>query len=186
MSRILLLTGTPGIGKTTVVQRVNDELVHRGLKVGGMITREVRERRSRIGFEIEDLLTGRKGWLAHVNQPSGPRISKYRVNLKDIEDIGAGAIQQALVEADVIVIDEIGPMELFSQPFKSSVMDAVRSEKAILATIHYRARDRFVENIKNTEDAEINEVTFRNRDRMPNLMVEKMIDAAKKQSASRA
>ncbi len=91
-----------------------------------------------------------------------------------------------MVEADVIVIDEIGPMELFSQPFKSSVMDAVRSEKAILATIHYRARDRFVENIRNTEDAEINEVTFRNRDRMPNLMVEKMIDAAKKQSSSRA
>ena len=182
MSRILLLTGTPGIGKTTVVQRAANEIVSRGFKIGGMITREVREGGSRIGFEIEDLSSRCKGWLARINQPSGPRISKYRVNLKDLREIGARAIQDAVLQADVIVIDEIGPMELFSQPFRNSVMEAVRSEKAMLGTVHYRVRDRFVENIKKRSDVEVIEVTSDNRDRLPYLVAEKTVDTIKEQS----
>ncbi|MFQ6095434.1 MAG: NTPase [Candidatus Bathyarchaeia archaeon] len=182
LSRILLLTGTPGIGKTTVVQRAANEILARGFKVGGMMTREVREGRTRIGFEIEDLSTSRKGWLARINQPSGPRISKYRVNLKDLEEIGARAIQDAVLQADVIVIDEIGPMELFSQPFKNMVMEAIHSEKAILGTIHHRARGPFIEDIKKRKDVEIIVVTFGNRDRLPDLIIEKIVNAIKEQS----
>lgn len=175
MSRILLVTGSPGIGKTTVVQRAVEELVARGLKVGGMITREVRKGGTRVGFEIQDLSTGRKGWLAHVDQPSGPRISKYRVNLEDVEEIGARAIQDAVLGSDVVVIDEIGPMELLSQPFRSSLMEAISNEKPILASIHHRARGPFVRNITNRSDVEIIEVTFDNRDMLPRFIAEKIV-----------
>lgn len=177
LSRILLVTGSPGIGKTTVVEKAVEELVGRGFKVGGMITREVRKGGTRVGFEIRDLSSGRKGWLAHVDQPFGPRISKYRVNLEDVEKIGARAIQDAVLAADVVVIDEIGPMELFSQPFRSSLMEAIRCEKPILASIHHRARGPFVGNITNRSDVEVIEVTFDNRDRLPRLIAEKTSDA---------
>ena len=177
LSRILLVTGSPGIGKTTVVEKAVEELVGRGFKVSGMITREVRKGGTRVGFEIRDLSSGRKGWLAHVDQPFGPRISKYRVNLEDVEKIGARAIQDAVLGADVVVIDEIGPMELFSQPFRSSLMEAVRSEKPILATIHHRAGGPFVGNITNRSDVKVIEVTFDNRDGLPRLIAEKTSDS---------
>ena len=184
LSRILLVTGNPGIGKTTVVQRAVEELVDKGLKAGGMITREVRKGGTRIGFEIEDLSSGRKGWLAHVDQPFGPRISKYRVNLEDVEEIGALAIQDAVLGCDVVVIDEIGPMELFSQPFRSSLMEAIGSEKPILASIHHRARGPFVRNITNRSDVEIIEVTFDNRDRLPRFIAENIADTVSGKSTS--
>ena len=179
MGRILLLTGTPGIGKTTVIQRAAYELVKRGFKVGGMITREVREKGTRIGFEIEDLSTRRKGWLAHVNQPVGPKISKYRVNLKDLEDIGVKAIQDAIAKSDIIIVDEIGPMELFSQAFKDSVVKALNSKKPVLGTIHYRAKGYFIESVKKRSDVELIKVDFQNRNRLPLLIVEKILNQNK-------
>lgn len=147
-----------------------------------MITREVRRERTRIGFEIEDLSTGRKGWLAHVNQPSGPRISKYRVNLRDLEEIGASAILNAIMQADTIVVDEIGPMELFSDSFRDSVMKAINSAKVVLGTIHYRAKGSFITSIKEREEVEIIEVTIRNREELPRAIVEKINQMLKTKS----
>ena len=97
-----------------------------------MISRELREHGVRVGFEIVDVTTGQKGWLAHVNQPIGPSISKYRVNMNDLNRIGAAAILKAVEEADVIVVDEIGPMELFSTPFKEAVRRGMESEKPMI------------------------------------------------------
>lgn len=166
------------MGKTTVVQRVIDELIGRGFKVGGMITREVRRERIRIGFEIEDVSTKHKGWLAHVNQPYGPQIGKYRVNLRDLE-VGAKAILNATMHADIIVIDEIGPMELTSESFKDSVMRAVNSEKVLLGTIHYRVKGSFVSAIKERKDAEMIEITLKNREGLPQMVVRKIAEIVK-------
>ncbi|GAH12043.1 unnamed protein product, partial [marine sediment metagenome] len=74
---LILVTGPPGIGKTSILRRTVKELKNRKYAVGGMICREVREAGVRVGFEIMDLSTGTRGWLAHVNQPTGPRIGKY-------------------------------------------------------------------------------------------------------------
>jgi len=182
LSRILLLTGKPGIGKTTIIQRTVVELVSKGLKVGGMITQEIREKGTRIGFKIKDISNKREGWLAHINHPNGPRIGKYKVNLRDLEEVGARAIHDAAAQADVIVIDEIGPMELFSQPFKNAVIEAIRSNKPILGTIHYRVKGQFIESIRRRSDVEVIEVTFGNRNGLPRVITEKIIDAARKLS----
>lgn len=176
MKRILLLTGRPGVGKTTVLQRVIQDLSSRGYDIGGMITREVREGGARIGFEIEDLTNGRRGWLARVDQPFGPRVGKYKVNLKGLDSVGARAILDAVHESDVIVIDEIGPMELCSSSFREAVKKAVNSNKPILGTVHYRARNPLIESIKKREDAEIIEVTVKNRDSLYRLLVERITD----------
>ena len=96
MTRVLILTGAPGVGKTTVLTKTVDALKAKGVSVGGMISREVRESNVRVGFEILDLTNGKHGWLAHVNCQSGPQVGKYHVNLQDLDNIGTAAITQAL------------------------------------------------------------------------------------------
>jgi len=71
VKRLLFVTGRPGIGKTTVLLNATEKLKARGYIVGGMISREVRQNGSRVGFELVDLKTTEKGWLAHINQPIG-------------------------------------------------------------------------------------------------------------------
>jgi nucleoside-triphosphatase len=182
LKRLILITGQPSIGKTTILLRTVDALKIKGYKIGGMISREIREGGTRVGFEIVDLETGQRGWLAHVNQPAGPKISKYRVNLTDLDTIGASSILNAVADADVIVVDEIGPMELFSPTFKDAVSRAIESEKPVLGTIHYRARDSLITAIKVREDAEILEVTRENREHLHNLIIDRVVQFLQKLS----
>jgi len=174
LKRLFFITGRPGIGKTTVLLRAADGLKARGYRVTGMISREVREGGSRVGFEMVDFSTGRRGWLAHVSQPVGPQVSKYRVNLEDLDNIGAKAVRDAVANAQIIIIDEIGPMELFSTRFKEAVSDALNSHKAVLGTIHFKAQDPLIQTIKAMEDAEILEVNYENRQSLHNLIIDKV------------
>ena len=165
--RLLFLTGCPGVGKTTVLLKAVGVLRARGWTVGGMISREVRERGERVGFEISDLCSGRLGWLAHVGQQSGPRIGKYQVNLADLEGVGVSAISEAVERSDVVVVDEIGPMELSSERFRQAVKRVVDCEKLVAGVIHWMARDRLLEEVRAREDAQIYVVTLENRGRLP-------------------
>jgi len=175
MTRILILTGAPGVGKTTVLTKTVDALKAKGISVGGMISREVREGNVRVGFEILDLTNGKHGWLAHVNG-LGPQIGKYHVNLDDIDNIGTTAITQALEKCGAIAIDEIGPMELFSQKFKQAVVKALESKKLVLAVVHGKAKDPLVNQIKRRVDAEIFNVTFSNRENLLEQLTKKALD----------
>ena len=141
-----------------------------------MICREVREGGIRVGFEIRDISTGQRGWLAHVNQPTGPAIGKYHVNLTDLDVISAGSILDALKNADVLAVDEIGPMELLSPAFSSALVKAVESSKPLIGTIHYRLSTPLVNNIKMREDTEILKVTYDNREKLHNLIANKITE----------
>ena len=172
LKRIILLTGPPGIGKTTIFRRTVKVLKERGINVGGMVCREVREGGLRVGFEIMDLSSGQRGWLAHVNQPTGPKIGKYTVNLTDIGVLGAGSILDAIQNADMLAVDEIGPMELLSTAFSNALIRVVEGGKPLLGTIHYKFSNYLVENIKTREDTEIINVTYENREYLQNLIAE--------------
>jgi len=175
LKRIIFLTGQPGVGKTTVLMKTIEELRTRGFTIGGMISQEAREGSLRVGFRIVDLETQREGWLAHVRQPGGPTVGKYRVCLEDLESIGVSAILNAFKKADLIVIDEVGPMELFSQDFREAVSQALNSRKRVLGTIHHRVRDPLIAEIKSREDAGIIEVTQNNRDALPKLIAQEIL-----------
>jgi nucleoside-triphosphatase len=177
--RVLLLTGNPGVGKTTVLAKAVSALKENGFSVGGMISREVREGGTRVGFEILDLNSGRCGWLAHVNQQAGPQVGRYRVNMKDLNAIGAKAIADAVEKCDVIAIDEIGPMELFSEKFKEATRKALESRKPVLAVVHWKATDRLINEAKNCEDQETFTVTHENRDKLPEIIAEKVAECLK-------
>lgn len=174
MTRILILTGAPGVGKTTMMLKTVDELKTKGVRVGGMVTREVREGNVRIGFKILDLSSNKQGWLAHINKQGISQVGKYYVNLKGLDNIGSAAIANALENCDVIAIDEIGPMELFSQEFKRVVTQAIEGKKLILTVVHGKAKDQLVTHVKRRVDAEIFNVTFSNRDQMTNELVRKV------------
>ncbi len=175
MTRILILTGAPGVGKTTVLTKTLDALKTKGISFGGMISREVREGNVRVGFEIFDLTNDKRGWLAHV-KGLGPQVGKYHVNLEDLDKVGTNAITQALEKCGAIVIDEIGPMELYSKKFKQAVTQALESKKLVLTVVHGKAKDPLVTQVKRRVDAEIFNVTFSNREKLPELLAGKALN----------
>lgn len=174
MSHKIFLTGSPGIGKSTVLWKLVEELKHRGFQVGGMITQEAREYSVRIGFKITDILTGREGWLATAKQSVGPKFGKYCIDLQGLEGIGVQAITSALQDPQVriVAIDELGPMELFSDKFKAAVRQGIAGSKTIIGTIHYRANDPLLREIRNASDVRIITVTKENRSVLHQQLVE--------------
>jgi nucleoside-triphosphatase len=175
MKRIWLLTGRPGIGKTTAILRIVDFLRGRNVPVGGFVSQEIREGGVRAGFKLVDVRTGREGVLAHVNISSGPRVGKYRVNLEDLRVVAAQAILDAINNSRVIVCDEIGPMELYSREFREAVLRAVESGKVFIGTVHYRARDRLIDYVKGMDETVIVELTLSNRDKVPKYVTDQIL-----------
>ncbi|MFQ5891278.1 MAG: nucleoside-triphosphatase [Candidatus Methanofastidiosia archaeon] len=159
----ILLTGTPRVGKTTLIQKV----VKNFDSVSGFYTKEIVRNGRRVGFRIQDF-RGKKGILAHLEFESKYRVSKYGVNSKDLEEI----ISEIDLSKDLIVIDEIGKMELFSLKFREFVLKALETRK-VLGTILFR-RNPFCNEIKKRNDTEIIEVTFQNRERLVFEIIEKL------------
>lgn len=174
--RILFLTGNSGIGKTTLLLAVIESLKAYRFEVGGMVSREVRRDGVRVGFEVANLVDNRQGWLARADGESGPRVGRYRVIVEDLDRIGAKAITDAAKKSDIIAIDEIGPMELFSDEFKTAVKEAIDSSKLVIGVIHRNARDVLIESIKRREDVHIIVVTLENRNQLKEDVVQEAIE----------
>ena len=131
MKSVYLLTGRPGVGKTTLIKEVVANLSR---TCGGFYTEEIRVKGTREGFRIVTL-DGETAVLASIHIPSRYRVSKYGVDLASLERVGVAALRKATQERDVIVIDEIGKMELFSAYFRQAVVEAIESGKPVLGTI---------------------------------------------------
>ena len=179
LKRLLLLTGSPGVGKSTVLLHIIQALKARGYHVGGMISNEARSNVMRVGFEILDLSSGQHGWLARANEPVGPQVGRYRVNMHDLDGIGVQAILRAVESSDVIAIDEVGPMELFSERFRDAVKKAIESGKLIVGVVHWRARNKLIDELKANPDAEAFVVTREDREKLEETIVEKAADFLK-------
>ncbi len=157
----VLLTGRPGCGKTTLIKRVLAQLLG---SADGFYTQEIRERGQRRGFEIVTL-GGERGLLAHVALHSARRVGKYRVDLTALETLGVAAIRRAVAAQEVVVIDEIGPMELISQVFRQAVLEALEGHQPLLATIVWRSTP-FTDRIKTRPGVTLLEVRPDNRERL--------------------
>jgi nucleoside-triphosphatase len=173
------LTGDAGCGKTTIIVRVSELLEELGIRAGGVISREIRQNGVRVGFSLEDIHTNESGILAHIDQREGPRISKYRVNMTDLERIGARGVLRAVNESDTVVIDEIGPMELNSTLFINAVESALKSPKPLLGTIHKRATHTLVARIRSDPTCEVIMVDEESRDHLPLALVKRLTGETK-------
>ena len=177
MPNNFLITGRPGSGKTFVIEQVMSILRERGFRAGGLYCPEIREGGVRVGFKIIDIMTGEERILAHVRQREGPQVSKYRVNVANVDELSKAAIGRALREADFVVIDEIAPMETYSEGFKRSVLDALDSPKPLLAVIHQRTRTGFIGGVKARDDIKIFEVMQGTRARLSEQLTELVAEA---------
>jgi len=136
----IFITGASGSGKSTLVQQIIEE---NDLKIEGIRTPDIRENNRRVGFKLIDVATGKEGILAHVDQDEGPKLSKYRVDMKDLEDFTDRCLKNFSPETDLVVIDEIGTMELFSDKFEYAVIELLESDIPVLAVLHRNYVSKF-------------------------------------------
>lgn len=176
MSPIFVLTGTPGVGKSTVVSKVIIRLKSRGVIVGGCLSFEKRAKGQRIGFAVRDLTSGNEGELATVGGSLGPRVGKYRVNLRDLAAVGANGLLGAAASSELIVIDEVGPMELVSPEFRRAVKACMASGKPIFAVVHERMQDDLLQELK-SNSAFSAVVTLEDRDALPDELTARLLGA---------
>lgn len=161
----IFLTGQPGSGKSTVFMRCVELLREMSYSVGGISTPEIRRRGRRVGFGVVDIATDRRRVLAGVDFKSAHRVGRYGVNLPGFESVALPALEYAEDKCDVVCIDEIGRMELFSEPFKRKVEGLMRGPKPLVAVLH-RNYAREYGGI-----GELYHVTPENRDALPRIVV---------------
>jgi nucleoside-triphosphatase len=157
MASVCLLTGSPGTGKTTVIRQA---IAGPEINAGGFYTEEIRSGGVRQGFRIVTI-DGQDAILAHVDNPGRYRVSKYGVDTDNLDNIGVAAIERAIRESDLIVIDEIGKMELFSPRFREAVFKAIDSGKKVLGTVMLNPYP-FADDIKRRPDVKVIELTRTN------------------------
>ena len=131
MKQVYLLTGRPGTGKTSLIKQAIAGM--RG-KAGGFYTEEIRSEGVRQGFRLVTL-DGQSAILAHVNIHSPHQVSKYGVNIDNLDRVGVSALLKAAQQCDLVVVDEIGKMELFSANFREAILQIINSGKRALGTI---------------------------------------------------
>ena len=130
-------------------------------KAGGFFTEEIRAQQSRVGFRLITL-SGESAVLAHVKIQSHPyRVGRYGVDISVLENLGVAAIIRATAESELVVIDEIGKMELFSDKFKAAVLRAIESGKKLLGTIMLKPHP-WADALKRRPEVDIIPVTHTN------------------------
>ncbi len=144
----IAITGRPGIGKTTACMKVYSALKDR-LSVKGFITAEIREGGVRSGFTIKELHTDFSRVLAR-REDGFPRVGKYRVYLDSLDEISERI--ERYMDADLIIIDEVGLMELKSRAFVNAVSMLIDSGSNLLFTVHYRSSHHLAERIRREFD----------------------------------
>lgn len=162
---IILLTGQPGVGKSTAIKQIVSLL---GDRAGGFYTQEVRAGGRRTGFKIVTV-DGQMDYLATkdpaITFSRDVPFRGYKINLEAIETIAVPSLYRALEQDQVIIIDEIGPMEFISERFRQAVLEILDSEAVGVGTIVQRP-NAFADQVKAHHRVEVRPVSIGNRDQM--------------------
>jgi nucleoside-triphosphatase len=161
----ILLEGRPGSGKTTVAWRLMEILKADGVAVCGFVTREIREQGRRVGFSFETT-DGATGLLAHVDFAGLPRVGKYGVDLAEFERVAVPVVSEASRDK-IVLIDELGKMELASKLFREASLSVFDDDQAVVVATIHSFKHPVTDGLKRRRDIHLIEVTRRNRDELP-------------------
>ncbi len=171
---IIAITGKPGIGKTTVIKKIIEKLQNKAI---GFYTQEIRNSRTRkrLGFEVITT-DGQRSILAQKFKEGKYKVGSYTVDVENFEKIVIPLLEKALEEKDkVIVIDEVGKMELLSKKFQELLKKLLsKNDAKIILTVPIKDVHPIVKEIKNRPDVKIIELTLDNRDTIPSKILEKL------------
>ena len=167
----IILTEAPGVGKTTIVMDVAQKLKARGVRVGGVVSREVRTNNVRIGFEFIDLATNDRDILASITG-NGPRVGKYYVNLLGCR-FAAERLINALVTSEIIICDEIGPMELKSKELVDVVKNLLNTGKKVIVVMHQKLEHPLAHEFRKKSSSLIS-INLRNREGLIGTLLDRL------------
>lgn len=167
MKQACLLTGKPGVGKTSLVKQAIERA---RVNAGGFYTEEIRADGGRRGFRIVTL-DGQTAVLAHTDLKSTHRVGKYGVDVKAVDRVGVAAVADAIRDRDLVVIDEIGKMELCSTAFADAVREALDGDGMVLGTIMATSHP-VADEIKRHPHVTVVSVTRANREQVLESLVE--------------
>lgn len=157
----ILLTGPPRCGKSTLIEKLVKQFRQ---PVTGFFTREIREKGQRVGFAIF-MMDGKEGVLAHKDSRSEIRVSKYGVNIEDLDQIAVPSMIPNKPD-QFVVIDEIGKMECFSLLFRETLIKVLDSPNPVIGSIALKGGP-FIQKIKERKDVLLVTVSEKNRDSLP-------------------
>jgi len=159
LKKNLIVTGLPGVGKTTLIKKLSEAL--KSFHPVGFYTEEIRERNERKGFELISL-EGKKSLLSHKNVKSPYQVGQYKVDIKGFEEfLDSVSFFNPLIH--LIIIDEIGKMECLSDQFKRLLKEILDSGKWVIATLALKGSGLIAE-VKRRKDIKLFEITKKNRD----------------------
>ncbi|NHI92339.1 MAG: hypothetical protein EAX96_07530 [Candidatus Lokiarchaeota archaeon] len=160
-----IIIGPPRSGKSTLINIIFDELTKDpSITVGGLITPEIKKDNKRLGFKIINLYSKESDILAHQDQLVGPKISKYRVNMEVLNYFSENALNIDSLKADLMIIDEIGKMEIFSENFIEHVKKIIDSDILFIGTMGNKIDHLFIRELKNRKDIKFLFLTRENFD----------------------
>jgi len=155
----ILITGLPGIGKTTLIKKLYEEL--NPLRPVGFYSAEIRQEGVRKGFELNSL-DGTRGLLSHQDIHGPYRVGRYGVDIKGFENF-LETIPFFNPSTRLVIIDEIGKMECLSEKFKKLLVKVLDSDKWLIATIALKGGGLIAE-VKDRQDVKLFTMTKNNRD----------------------
>ena len=172
------ITGLPRSGKSAVLDKVVSMVIaeHKADSrksgtgagvIGGMRTKAIIEDGERVGYACIDIETGESGVMAHREIDSRNRILGYGIDPSEVDRVGVPAIQNAVGNCEILVIDEVGKFSVESEGFVAAVRGALDYDMPTLLTLHKKSRHPLLQDIRRRDDGRILEVTPVNRALLP-------------------
>ncbi len=157
MRKNILITGLPKSGKTTLLKKVISDIPFRV----GFVTNEILEENKRVGFEVVTHLE-HKAVLSHLDFKTPFKVARYFVNVQNLEPLITEVFNFG--DEDILYLDEVGQMQLFSEKFKGLVLKFLNSQNTCIMTVSEIFEDSFIEDIKKRDDIILVEISVENRD----------------------
>ena len=173
MIRNILLTGHPGVGKTTLVKKIIERFSH--LALTGFFTEEVRDKGSRVAFRAV-ALNGSSAIFAHRDFHTEPefRVGRYGVKTEVLETLVRAHLDPYRKAADLLIVDEIARMEVLSSSIKQALEAALDSECLLLGTVSLKGTG-FIKRVKNRKDVQVVKITRENRGAMEGQVCRRLL-----------